>query len=66
MIYNNITNTTSFQLVDAERSLEIMSEKICDLISNEVKRMAYSDNAHNNIGKFRMENIVQEWIKLLS
>ena len=28
MIYNNITNTTSFQLVDAERSLEIMAEKI--------------------------------------
>lgn len=46
--------------------VEIMSEKICDLISNEVKRMAYSDNAHNNIGKFRIENIVQEWIKLLS
>ena len=42
-----------------------MSEKICDLISNEVKRMAYSDNAHNNIGKFRMENIVQEWRELL-
>lgn len=45
--------------------VEIMSEKICDLISNEVKRMAYSDNAHNNIGKFRMENIVQEWRELL-
>lgn len=46
--------------------VNMMSEKICDLISDKEKRKKYSENAYNNIDRFRLENIIQEWRKLLN
>ena len=44
---------------------EAMADKICELIENPGLRPNLSDNAHENLDKFRKEKIVKQWCDLI-
>lgn len=46
-------------------NIDEMAQKICTLIENEELRMMFSRNSKNNIFKFRLENIMLEWQKII-
>ena len=43
-----------------------MSDKICELIENEEKRLEFSKHAKDNCGKFSEATFTNKWIEIIN
>lgn len=60
-----IDNGVSGYLVEAFDAKE-MSDKICELIENEEKRLEFSKHAKDNCGKFSEATFTNKWIEIIN
>ncbi len=61
---NIINDDIDGYLVELD-NLSQMSDKICELISDPLKRKQFSINAINNSKRFRVETITEKWKKII-
>ncbi len=47
-------------------NIKEMADKICELIDNPDRRLAFAQKAQKNLGKFSLHQFVEVWIKILN